>query len=304
MDDDKYILISKIIFAAMIIIISFLSAIYETPENLDIISKKLLCYENSFSGGLFFGLGIINFLPLALEKLSHNFRIEWTYFLALGSYYFLLVIQKVIFSGSDEENKEKELNNNTFVMSELTEITNNNINKEKLSLEQVLKNMNKREMVNNSNKSTIQQFCNISLFFSFCIQGLFEFIALGIQNSFDNIVFIFMALAFHYRIKVFSLSKFLIEKKFSKKYYYLIIFSFSLIVPITGTFIGIIISSSKTEIFEGFILAISVGIFIYTACSDVLTEEFENPDDRYAKFFIAIFGTSLPVILSILNAYF
>ena len=51
-----------------------------------------------------------------------------------------------------------------------------------------------------------------------------------------------------------------------------------------------ILRATANAIVEGIFLAISVGTFIYIACTEVLVEEFENPNHKYLKFLMFMLG--------------
>jgi hypothetical protein len=50
-------------------------------------------------------------------------------------------------------------------------------------------------------------------------------------------------------------------------------------------------------------MGISVGTFIYVACSDILVEEFENRKNRFLKFFLFIVGGVFCAGLSFVEIY-
>ena len=61
------------------------------------MNNSFLSYANTFSGGLFFGIGIFHLLSEGVEKLSKYSDLPIPYFLASLGYSFILFIQKVIF---------------------------------------------------------------------------------------------------------------------------------------------------------------------------------------------------------------
>ena len=122
------------------------------------------------------------------------------------------------------------------------------------------------------------------------IHGLFECLALGIQNNSKNTLFLFIALMIHKWAEAFSLGIFFVQAKLAKKNYYLLIIFFAIIGPI-GVILGIILSKTANEFVEGVFLCISTGTFLYVACSEVIVEEFSTPEKRYLKFFLYLIGT-------------
>ena len=54
---------------------------------------------------------------------------------------------------------------------------------------------------------------------------------------------------------------------------------------------------------EGIFLAISVGTFLYIACTEVLVEEFEDKENKYWKFFAFMVGGVFTAGLSLIEAF-
>ena len=77
---------------------------------------------------------------------------------------------------------------------------------------------------------------------------------------------------------------------------------FAVIGPI-GILLGIILSKTANDLVEGILMGISVGTFIYVACSDILVEEFENRKNRFLKFFLFIAGGVFCAGLSFVEIY-
>ena len=82
----------------------------------------------------------------------------------------------------------------------------------------------------------------------------------------------------------FALGILFVKAKFTKKFYYLIIFLFAFIGPV-GVAVGIVLAATTSEFVEGIFLGVSTGTFLYVSCSEVIVEEFSTPERRYAKFF-------------------
>ena len=75
---------------------------------------------------------------------------------------------------------------------------------------------------------------------------------------------------------------------------------FAVIGPF-GILLGIILSKNSNNLVEGILMGISVGTFIYVACSDILVEEFENRKNRFLKFFLFIVGGAFCAGLSFIE---
>jgi zinc transporter 1/2/3 len=285
------------------------------------MNNSFLSYANTFSGGLFFGIGIFHLLSEGVEKLSKYSDLPIPYFLASLGYSFILFIQKVIFGylvpnaenylkKDEKQQMSLEYNFETHNFEEEDENEKNeniddknNENNIKLNL-LIHKEDNNQIDVNCSTNTTrtttadsielkILQKKKLSGFImllALSIHGLFECLALGIQNNSKNTLFLFIALMIHKWAEAFSLGIFFVQAKLAKKNYYLLIIFFAIIGPI-GVLLGIILSKTANEFIEGVFLCISTGTFLYVACSEVIVEEFSTPDKRYLKFFLYLMGT-------------
>ena len=106
----------------------------------------------------------------------------------------------------------------------------------------------------------------------------------------------------HKWAEAFAIGILFVKAKFTKKFFYLIIFAFALIGPI-GVAIGIVLASTADEFIEGIFLSISTGTFLYVACSEVIIEEFSTPEKRYLKYFLYLLGCIFAVGLTMLEIY-
>jgi zinc transporter 1/2/3 len=311
----------KIISIPSLFLLCFLFGIFPYIIKKCRMNNSFLSYANTFSGGLFFGIGIFHLLSEGVEKLSKYSDLPIPYFLASLGYSFILFIQKVIFGylvpnaenylkKDEKQQMSLEYNFETHNFEEEDENEENeniddknNENNIKLNL-LIHKEDNNQIDVNCSTNTTrtttadsielkILQKKKLSGFImllALSIHGLFECLALGIQNNSKNTLFLFIALMIHKWAEAFSLGIFFVQAKLAKKNYYLLIIFFAIIGPI-GVLLGIILSKTANEFIEGVFLCISTGTFLYVACSEVIVEEFSTPDKRYLKFFLYLMGT-------------
>ena len=311
----------KIISIPSLFLLCFLFGIFPYIIKKCRMNNSFLSYANTFSGGLFFGIGIFHLFSEGVEKLSKYSDLPIPYFLASLGYSFILFIQKVIFGylvpnaenylkKDEKQQMSLEYNFETHNFEEEDENEKNeniddknNENNIKLNL-LIHKEDNNQIDVNCSTNTTrtttadsielkILQKKKLSGFImllALSIHGLFECLALGIQNNSKNTLFLFIALMIHKWAEAFSLGIFFVQAKLAKKNYYLLIIFFAIIGPI-GVLLGIILSKTANEFIEGVFLCISTGTFLYVACSEVIVEEFSTPDKRYLKFFLYLMGT-------------
>ena len=138
------------------------------------------------------------------------------------------------------------------------------------------------------------------LLFALGFHGIFEGLALGIENRKNEIFFLLLAISAHKWAASLTLGISFIKAKTSKKIYIIMTMIFAVIGPF-GILLGIILSKNSNNLVEGILMGISVGTFIYVACSDVLVEEFENRKNRFLKFFLFIVGGAFCAGLSFIE---
>ena len=119
--------------------------------------------------------------------------------------------------------------------------------------------------------------------------GFFEGMALGIQSDVSNTLSLFLAIVAHKWAASLTLGISIVKSGVEKKQLIIMVLIFAFIGPV-GVAVGLILSETANDYLQGIFLAISVGTFIYIACSEVLVEEFENPDNKFLKFFMFMVG--------------
>jgi zinc transporter ZupT len=132
--------------------------------------------------------------------------------------------------------------------------------------------------------------------------GFFEGMALGIQGEVRNTLFLALAIAAHKWAASLTLGISIIKAQISLKQLVIMILIFGLIGPV-GIAFGMILKATANEIVEGIFLAISVGTFLYIACTEVLVEEFENSENKYLKFLAFMVGGIFTAGLSLIEKF-
>ena len=63
------------------------------------------------------------------------------------------------------------------------------------------------------------------------------------------------------------------------------------------------LTSLSSDVVAGIFLSISVGTFIYIACSEVIVDEFSNPENKYFKFLSFLLGAAIVIALTLIEVY-
>ena len=323
-------IILKIISIPSLFILCFVLGILPYCVSKLRMNEDFLSSANTFSGGLFFGIGLFHLLPEGVEKLEDFSDLPIPYFFAAGGYTLILFIQKVVFGnimeepenlGQEEIQKKdvkkmfRESKNNGLLYEDFEEEENKN---EETIINMVLtsnaekNNESKRDTISSvaSRSSSAEEIKELRkkkmsgyiMLLALSIHGMFECLALGIQSESKNTLFLFIALMIHKWAEAFSLGVFFIKGKLEKRHYLSLISLFSFIGP-AGVLLGILLSKTTSENVEGVFLCISTGTFLYVACSEVIVEEFSNPNKRYFKFLLYFLGIFFAVGLTLFEYY-
>ena len=301
-------------------------------------STKFLSISNAFAGGLFLGIGLFHVLPESNEMLSKSIKdVPLAFFCAFLSYALILFVEKVIFNshsllhGHDHSKREEEYNRITLSKlnqseRETKEKENEDENKnendeEKESKEPMVKvefkPKEQKENKNGDDKTDENEHIGEDdddhdhailgssltpyiLLLALGFHGLFEGMALGIVDNVQSTLTLCLAIAAHKWAASLTLGISFVKAGVKRNKLISMVAIFALIGPV-GIAIGLILSTEANEFIQGIFLAISVGTFIYIACTEVLVEEFENPDHKYLKFLMFMLGGIFIGGLSILE---
>jgi len=132
-----------------------------------------------------------------------------------------------------------------------------------------------------------------------CLDGLYEGIAIGVQETWKNVSFVAFAVILNKLSVAFGLGISLKKANTELKTFIRFIILFSIFCPF-GIVIGYLLGE---RIFvKGMFLAISAGTFTYVSCSVVIVEEFAITRHRFSKYFMFFLGGLLAAGIPIIRA--
>ena len=271
-------------------------------------NPKFLSISNAFSGGLFLGIGLFHVLPESAEMLE-EYSLPWAYFCAYLSYALILFVEKVAFNshsllhGHGNSRKEPRISVEPLPGFNSERPTVDERDEEKL----IEKDNNNEQEHEHEHEHEHKHEKKIGitpyiLLLALGFHGFFEGMALGIQGEVRDTLFLSLAIAAHKWAASLTLGISFIKAEVQLKQLIIMIGIFGLIGPVGITF-GMILRATANAIVEGIFLAISVGTFIYIACTEVLVEEFEHSDNKYLKFIAFMVGGIFTAGLSLIEAF-
>lgn len=138
------------------------------------------------------------------------------------------------------------------------------------------------------------------LLIALSIHGLFEGIALGLQQDDQSTIFLAIAILSHKWAESFTLGISFYKSNIDEVLYTRLILIFSAFSPV-GILIGLFVNNSSV-LMEAIFLSLSGGTFLYIAASEIIIEEFSVSKNKYSKFIIYILGCLFVALLALVEA--
>ncbi|XP_063602498.1 zinc transporter ZIP1-like isoform X2 [Penaeus indicus] len=132
------------------------------------------------------------------------------------------------------------------------------------------------------------------LLFALSLHSIFEGLAVGLQDTIDDVVALFLVVIFHKGIIAFSLGLNMVQSKLTVAQMLLGIMFFCVTAPFgVGVGMGIMeLQSFTTTILSGTLQGIACGTFLYVTFFEVLPHEMNNGENRLLKLLFIILGFS------------
>ena len=142
---------------------------------------------------------------------------------------------------------------------------------------------------------TVSKTSAIILVLAIGVHALFEGIAFGLQDSIDKAGQLAAGILIHKTAAAVSLGGAFARTGFTLCQICIFLGIFALTTPV-GILIGMAISESNAVIDVVF-LGLSGGTFIYVACSEIITAEFDKGSYQWAKMLLVLLGGTIIAIL-------
>jgi zinc transporter 1/2/3 len=283
-------IISFISILALGLIFSFI------PNYVNSIRKNeyLLDIANTFAAGLFLGIGLLHLLPESSEIFKDQYKIKFpiAYLISFLTYCLILCIEKVIFDPHSIMHEHNKLSDNN-----LKKDIDENIISEPLVQDNSLNDDFKSDIhlgKNKLNKNLLQPFI---LLFALGFHAIFEGIALGILDDFNSVLSLMLVILAHKWAEGLTFGISFLKSELSKCQINTFLIIFSMMGPF-GVLFGMFLSAMTNKFIQGIFLAASSGTFLYIACSEVITEQFEKKESRVVKFICILLGGILTAVLA------
>mmetsp|Transcript_17402 Transcript_17402/g.19530 ORF Transcript_17402/g.19530 Transcript_17402/m.19530 type:complete len:367 (+) Transcript_17402:36-1136(+) len=141
---------------------------------------------------------------------------------------------------------------------------------------------------------------SITLMIGLSTHSIFEGIVVGLENELSEVWSLIIAITLHKWAAAMSLGVSINATLKGQNFLIIVLLCiFSAATPI-GIGIGMLISG-ESEITEIIFNSLTVGTFIYIACSEIIAEEFSNPKNKYVKMGVFILGAGFIALISFIE---
>mmetsp|Transcript_12980 Transcript_12980/g.19696 ORF Transcript_12980/g.19696 Transcript_12980/m.19696 type:complete len:486 (+) Transcript_12980:98-1555(+) len=256
-------------------------------------NKVALSLANAFSGGVFLSLAFGHLIPACAEGFQEAIAVYQDgnpgsslqlneaipYMMVLAGYMLIFFVEKVAF---DAEGILDEMQEQHHHQSDVETISNKNNNHA---------NSNSHQPSNNSKtvKKDEQQETStggkgaLVLLAALAIHSILEMSALGLAKSWGDAAIMSLSIALHQPAESIALLVAFLKSGLSKQEIFRFLMVFSMMGPV-GVGMGMAVSSFASPIIDSIMLAVVAGTFIYVGATEVIPEEWEEPEYKWSKF--------------------
>jgi len=234
---------------------------------------------------------------------------------------FVLFVDRVIFDSHQfpHNHNHGQLENGSYALIQggnLQGSSNNDSSGDELHIEDEHEHPKARSQDNGEVDSDLSLTKNLedeSPSISKMLEPIMIIIAMGIHASFAGLAlgaisdksgffgFLF-AILFHKWAESLTVGISMAKAGFTGLKAYLLVFIFSLATPF-GAVIGLIFSGTNSKL-KGVLLAISAGTFLYIACVEIISEEYQGKGNKFWKFLMTSLGIGLMILIWFIEQWF
>lgn len=297
----------KFIFIAALFVVTFVSSLLPLriisnlrnvidPEKRAKYSR-LVSVLNCYSGGVFLGTALLDLLPQissVLKKAIPNSTFPFAEFIIAFGFIVLLATEQIVIDckerTSDGRNPIERLQTRNIQLERETLTTTNQ--DEEQSRSSIVPNS---QTTGSANENSESVFHSLFLMVALSIHSIFEGLTIGMFQSNEMVLWLFIAILIHKIPVAFSLGLSLVQCELKISAVIQLDLWFSLMSPV-GAGIGIILGQISTMIefnlLNGILLGITTGSFIFVVFLEILPKELKKGRGRLLNLLFLILGFS------------
>lgn len=252
----------KIIFQAILTSINVACWLIPLRSKKISENKLGLSLANAFSGGVFLSLAFGHLIPECVHGFS-DYKEAVPYMLVLGGYLLIFFVEKVAFDAHDI----------------LHEMEHGGGHAHAAGAEKAPNGA--AETVVESTQGTGRS--AVILLGALAVHSILEMMALGLADSFGDCALLTLSIALHQPAESIALLVAFLKSGMPKTQIVQFLSVFSAMGPI-GVALGIAVNEFAAPIVDAAMIAIVAGTFVYVGATEVIPEEWEEPEHKWKKF--------------------
>jgi zinc transporter 1/2/3 len=289
----------KTTIAITILIAGLVGALLPWLLRTKLPSERLMARADTFAGGVLAGAGLIHLLPSGIEGF-HTFvpRLEYPIALLLAGLGFLLIlmIESVVTpeqSPADNPERAHRSQHPSAANSGAPDLEQSGSDFGPAVCPEL--DYGPRQLEKTGHYAFI-------LLLVLSVHSIIVGTALGAQESFYDVLVIFVAVIAHKSVAGFALGVGYERTGMPWRRAIPGIAFFATMTPIgimIGTTVGALATAHSAHVFNAIFDSIGAGTFLYIGVLDIIRTEFSKPEDRFAKWLATCLGFGIMAVLAL-----
>lgn len=275
----------KIIFQAMLTTINVVCWLVPLKSKKITENKLGLSLANAFSGGVFLSLAFGHLIPECVHGfhgVGGDMNEALPYMIVLGGYLLIFFVEKVAFD-PHEIMHEMESGGDS---SSHGDHHGHSHSKKAVAVENggaASPSLERQESSGFTGGSAV------ILLGALAVHSILEMTALGLADTFGDSALLSLSIALHQPAESIALLVAFLKSGMPKPQIVQFLSIFSCMGPI-GVAIGMAVNNFASPVVDATMLAVVAGTFVYVGATEVIPEEWEDPEHKWKKFFALISG--------------
>jgi zinc transporter 1/2/3 len=279
----------KIIFQAILTTINVVCWLVPLKSKKISENKFGLSMANAFSGGVFLSLAFGHLIPECVHGFQNSgvgggieMNDALPYMIVLGGYLLIFFVEKVAFDAHE-------------IMHEM-EGGGGGHHLHHHDGHAKTAQHDSKDVVSNGSSSLSRQDSPVFkgrsaviLLGALAVHSILEMTALGLANTFGDSALLSLSIALHQPAESIALLVAFLKSGMPHPQIIQFLSIFSCMGPI-GVAIGMAVNSFASPIVDATMLAVVAGTFVYVGATEVIPEEWEDPDHKWTKFVALLSG--------------
>ncbi|GAX27805.1 solute carrier family 39 (zinc transporter), member 1/2/3 [Fistulifera solaris] len=253
----------KVIFQALLTTMNVLCWLIPLKSKKISQNKFALSMANAFSGGVFLSLAFGHLIPECVHGFA-NLPEETPYLLVLAGYLLIFFVEKVAFDAHEILHEMQGEGHHHHHHSHNHQVVNTKDSKQEVTPA-------------GSGRGAV------ILLGALAVHSVLEMMALGLANNFGDCALLTLSISLHQPAESIALLVAFLKSGMPEDQVLKYLSIFSCMGPI-GVALGMAVSEYAAPIVDSIMLAVVAGTFVYVGATEVIPEEWEDGQHKWAKF--------------------